>query len=155
MLPSLVLRQTLSLAGRQGRVNLTSILGRRPDVVDPLFAELFDSVGSHYKTKNLFYEAQTINKIDSVMNLPLIDYHEEANNLCAVMSILLGSGLLDVSKAAHETEVIFGRTIFKRIEFVLLIEHELKRGSDQIHCHARFLSEWKNDNSTLLRRRTG
>lgn len=146
------LRKILYLPRKEEAFNFTEILGRKPDIIDPLFQKFFSLIGDKYTAPRLEYWVHTIKNVSSVLDVPLIS-QSEAHNLCAVMATLGPSGLLVIPHRSDETEVVFGRTIVDDTEVVLLIEHEYKYGRDQIHCHARPAWEWRNDKSTLVTRK--
>lgn len=142
-------RRIIIIDSKSGGTNFEEILGRKPDVVDDRFAQFFGSVGERYITWGVAYAADTIIAIDDVMDLPHLD-QSEANNLCAALSVMDDKGLLDIPEGKKEIEVVFGIATLDGVEFVLLVEREIKNNSDQIHLHARGLQDWKNDNSILL-----
>lgn len=148
----LELRKILYLPKKEGFFNFTEILGRQPDVVDPLFKKFFSLVGVRYTAPGLEYWVHTIKNMSSVLDVPLVSQNE-APNLCSVMHTMGPSGLLVIPYRSEETEVIFGRTTIDEIEFVLLVKHEYKNGNDKIYCHARPAWEWKNNKSTLITRK--
>lgn len=148
----LIPKAEIHIREKSGKVNLAEILGRPPDVVDRIFEQFFATVGEEYSTKGWIYLAHKIIEIDSANDLPRLE-ESEASDLCAALSALKDSRLLDIPEGKSEIEIVLGVVTFDGVEFVLLVEHEFKCGSDQIHCHSRELWNWGNDDSILLTRK--